>query len=195
MMKTLRMTAAAIGMASLLAAPLVAAADKYVIDTEGAHAFVQFRIKHLGYSWLYGRFNTFDGDFTYDQDDTAASKVQVTIEMASLDSNHAERDKHLRGADFLDVDKYPQARFVSTAYKETGLNEAVLEGDLTLRGVTKPVMIDVEKVGSGPDPWGGYRMGFEGSTEIALKDFGIDYDLGPASTHAELILSVEGIRQ
>jgi len=194
-MKTIRQTLTAIGMASVLAMPTIALADKYVIDTKGAHAFVQFRIKHLGYSWLYGRFNEFGGDFSYDQDDTTASKVQVKIAMASLDSNHAERDKHLRGADFLAVDQYPEARFVSTSYKETGLNIAVLEGDLTLRGVTKPVTIDVQKIGSGPDPWGGYRMGFEGTTEIALKDFGIDYDLGPASTHVELILSIEGIRQ
>ena len=188
-------TLTTIGLTAALLLPGLAAADKYVIDTEGAHAFVQFRIKHLGYSWLYGRFNQFSGQFTYGEDDTAASQVQVSIKTASLDSNHAERDKHLRGSDFLDVDKYPEARFVSTSYKETGLNKAVLEGELTLHGVTKPVTIDVRRIGSGPDPWGGYRMGFEGTTTIALKDFGIDYNLGPASTHAELTLSVEGIRQ
>ena len=119
----------------------------------------------------------------------------VTIKTARLDSNHAERDKHLRDAEFLDVSKYPEARFVSTSYEETGISKAVLKGDLTLRGVTKPVTIDVEKIGSGPDPWGGYRVGFEGTTEIALKDFGIERDLGPASTRVELTLSVEGIRQ
>jgi polyisoprenoid-binding protein YceI len=181
--------------AATLFLPSLATADRYVIDTEGAHAFVQFRIKHLGYSWLYGRFNELSGDFTYDLDDTASSKVQVTIKTASLDSNHAERDKHLRGADFLDVDRYPEARFVGTSYKETGLNKATLKGDLTLHGITKPVTIDVERIGSGPDPWGGYRMGFEGTIEIALKDFGIDYNLGPASTHVQLTLSIEGIRQ
>jgi polyisoprenoid-binding protein YceI len=187
--------AALIGGACLLPATAAAEVEAYVIDTEGAHAFVQFRIKHLGYSWLYGRFNDFGGTFTYDTGNPANASIQVDIRTASLDSNHAERDKHLRGTDFLDVDKHPEARFVSTSYKETGLNKAVLEGDLTLHGVTKPVTIDVTKVGSGPDPWGGYRMGFEGTTEIALKDFGIDYNLGPASTHVELTLSVEGIRQ
>jgi polyisoprenoid-binding protein YceI len=194
-MNKLQQIGATIALTCALLLPSLAAADTYKIDTEGAHAFVQFRIKHLGYSWLYGRFNEFDGEFTYDLDDPSDSKVQVTIQTASIDSNHAERDKHLRGTDFLDVDKHPEARFVSTSYKETGLNKAVLEGDLTLHGVTKPVTIDVTKVGSGPDPWGGYRMGFEGTTEIALKDFGIDYNLGPASTHVELTLSVEGIRQ
>ena len=185
----------AFALATALMIPALAAADKYIIDTEGAHAFVQFRIKHLGYSWLYGRFNEFGGDFTYDEKDPSESKVKVVIQTASIDSNHAERDKHLRGSDFLAVDEYPEARFTSTSYKETGINRATLKGDLTLHGVTRPVTIDVKKIGSGPDPWGGYRRGFEGTTEIALKDFGIDYNLGPASRNVELTLSIEGIRQ
>ncbi len=178
-----------------LSGPASAAPERYVIDTEGAHAFIQFRIKHLGYSWLYGRFNDFSGTFTYDPDDTESSKVEVAIKTASLDSNHAERDKHLRGEDFLEVDKYPQAAFRSTSYKETGFNTAVLEGELTLKGVTRPIRIEVDRIGNGPDPWGGYRRGFEGSTRFALSDFGIDYNLGPASREVEMILSIEGVRQ
>ncbi|MEW8500533.1 MAG: YceI family protein, partial [Candidatus Thiodiazotropha taylori] len=81
--------------------------------------------------------------------------------------NHAERDKHLRGEDFLYVDKYPTAKFVSTGFKELGDGKASLHGDLTLRGVTKPVEIDVQHIGHGDDPWGGYRRGFFGTTEIA----------------------------
>ena len=180
--------------ASLLLSGL-AAADKYVIDTEGAHAFVQFRIKHLGYSWLYGRFNDFSGDFTYSEDNPNDSKIEVVVKTDSIDSNHAERDKHLRGEDFLDVKTYPEARFVSTSYKETGFNKSELTGDLTLHGVTKSITIPITRIGNGPDPWGGYRRGFEGTTTIALKDFGIDYNLGPASTEVELTLSIEGIRQ
>jgi len=187
----------ALTLAGALLLPGAAAAEveKYVIDTEGAHAFVQFRIQHLGYSWLYGRFNDFGGELTYDTENPENASVQVTIDTASLDSNHAERDKHLRGEDFLEVDKFPEARFQSTSYAPTGENTATLTGDLTLHGVTKPVTIEVEQIGAGPDPWGGYRRGFQGATTIALKDFGIDYDLGPASQEVELILSVEGIRQ
>jgi polyisoprenoid-binding protein YceI len=176
-----------------LAAP--AHAERYVIDTEGSHAFVQFRIKHLGYSWLLGQFNTFEGGFSYDEDDPSASKVEVTIATASLDSNHAKRDKHLRGEDFLDVERYPTARFVSTAFEELGDGKARLQGKLTLHGVTRPITIDVEHIGAGPDPWGGYRRGFAGTTTLALKDFGIDYDLGPAAREVQMFLSVEGIRQ
>jgi polyisoprenoid-binding protein YceI len=188
-------TPRALTLAAALAMPVLAAADNYVIDTEGAHAFIQFRIQHLGYSWLYGRFNDFSGRFTYDVEDPSKSYTEVVIRTASLDSNHAERDKHLRGDEFLDVDKYPEARFVSTSYEEHSAGSATLKGDLTLHGVTKPVSIAVESIGHGPDPWGGYRRGFHGTTTLKLKDFGIDYDLGPASTEVELTLSVEGIRR
>ena len=173
----------------------VASAEDYVIDTQGAHAFIQFKIAHLGYSWLLGRFNEFEGQFSYDEKNPSASTVDVTIKTASLDSNHAERDKHLRSDDFLHVDKYPEAKFVSTGFTQGKDGTGVLKGNLTLRGVTKPLEIDVEFIGAGDDPWGGYRRGFEGLTKIVLKDFGIPYDLGPAAREAELFLSIEGIRK
>lgn len=172
----------------------VVQAAEYQLDKKGAHAFIQFKIKHLGYSWLLGRFNDFDGQFSYDDKNPASSKVTVTIDTASIDSNHAERDKHLRGKDFLYVKKYPAARFVSSSFEETGEGKAVLKGDLTLRGVTKAVELAVEHIGHGPDPWGGYRRGFSASTLLTLKDFGIDFDLGPASRQVELFISVEGIK-
>jgi len=178
-----------------LTAPSLLQAADYVIDTEKAHAFIQFRIKHLGYSWLLGRFNDFDGSFSYDEADPSASTVEVTIRTASIDSNHAERDKHLRGKDFLDVDKFPQATFVSTGFSENDDKSAVLSGNLTLRGVTRAVNIAVKPVGHGPDPWGGKRRGFEGTTTLKLTDYNIDFDLGPAAREVELFLSVEGIEQ
>jgi len=167
----------------------------YVIDTDGAHAFIQFKINHLGFSWLLGRFNDFNGEFSYNPDDPSAASITVNINPASIDSNHAERDRHLRGEDFLHVSKYREATFVSTGFEEKGDGKAVLHGNLTLRGVTRPISIDVTHIGHGTDPWGGYRRGFEGRTTLALKDFGIDYDLGPASREVELFLSIEGIRK
>ncbi len=178
----------------LSVAASVQAAD-YVIDTKGAHASINFKIKHLGYSWLLGRFNHFEGSFSYDEGNPAASRVEVIIDTASVDSNHAERDKHLRGEKFLDVEKFPTASFIGTSFKETGDGKAILEGDLTLHGVTRSIAINVEQIGHGPDPWGGYRRGFSGTTTITLKDFAINYDLGPASTQVEMFLSVEGIRR
>jgi len=170
------------------------AAD-YVIDKKGMHASIQFKISHLGYSWLWGRFNDFDGQFSYDKDQPEKSHVSVTIKTASVDSNHAERDKHLRDDRFLDVEKYPESRFVSTAFEPAGDGSAILRGDFTLRGVTRPIEIKVKFIGEGKDPWGGYRAGFEGKTRIALADYGIMKNLGPASKELDLILAVEGVRR
>jgi polyisoprenoid-binding protein YceI len=170
------------------------AAD-YVIDTKGAHASIKFRVQHLGYSWLYGRFNEFDGKFSYDQAAPQKTTIEVNIKTNSVDSNHAERDKHLRGDDFLDVDKYPQAKFISTSFTHGQDGKGTLKGNLTLHGITKPVEIAVQSIGEGKDPWGGYRAGFEGTTKFAMADFGILKDLGPKSKDVEMILSLEGVRQ
>ncbi|MCG8314516.1 MAG: YceI family protein [Pseudomonadales bacterium] len=171
------------------------AVDTYKLDTRGAHAFIQFKIKHLGYSWLYGRFDKFDGTLELDESAPEKSKITVTVDTTSLNSNHAERDKHLKGKDFLNVDKYPSATFVSTGINLTGETAAVLKGKLTLHGVTKDIEVPISHVGGGKDPWGGYRHGFTGTVTLALKDFGIDYNLGPASTHVDMLLDLEFIKQ
>ena len=190
----IRKTLLAVSAAALFVTSLHASAAEYKIDKEGQHAFVQFRIQHLGYSWLYGTFKDFDGGFTFDDANPAADKVNVTINTGSLDTNHAERDKHLRSADFLNTSKYPQATFTSTEVTKEGERYKVT-GNLTLNGVTKPITLDARLMGEGKDPWGGYRAGFEASGEVVLKEFNISKDLGPASQKAELIISVEGVRQ
>jgi len=181
-------------LAAALAVASPATAADYVIDTNKAHASINFRIKHLGFSWLTGRFDDFAGTFSFDEAKPDASKVKVEINTDSINSNHAERDKHLRGKDFLDTANHPKAVFESTSVKVDG-DKAKIVGNLTLRGVAKEIVIDAERVGGGDDPWGGYRQGFTGTTRLPLKDFGINYDLGPAATEVELTLNVEGIRQ
>ena len=185
---------AALVLGSALMGGQAMAAD-YAIDKQGQHAFVNFKISHLGYSWLYGTFKDFDGTFSYDAANPEASKVNVTLKTASVDTNHAERDKHIRSADFLNASKHATATFESTSVKSTGEGTADVTGNLTLNGVTKPVVIAAKFIGEGKDPWGGYRAGFEGSTTLTLKGFDISMDLGPASQTVELIISVEGIRQ
>ncbi|MES9979085.1 MAG: YceI family protein [Candidatus Thiodiazotropha sp. 6PLUC5] len=170
-------------------------ASSYEIDTKGGHAFIQFKISHLGYSWLVGRFNRFSGEFEYDSKNPSDSSITVVIETESIDSNHAERDKHLRDEDFLDVNRFPEARFVSRSFTEREDGSALLVGDLTLRGVTRSIEIEVDHVGSGSDPWGGYRRGFYGETKLILADFGITKYLGDASKEMELTLGIEGIRK
>lgn len=179
--------------AVLFASGSAVAAD-YKIDKEGQHAFINFKIKHLGYSWLYGTFKDFDGTFTYDEANPASDKVSVKIAMGSVDTNHAERDKHIRSASFLNATKFPEATFVSKEVKKNG-EGLDITGDLTLNGVMHPVTLDAKLIGKGHDPWGGKRAGFEATGNIHLKDFNITTDLGPASQDVELIISVEGIQQ
>ncbi|VAW92484.1 Protein yceI precursor [hydrothermal vent metagenome] len=175
----------------ILSVPLHA--ENYDID--GEHGIVEFKIKHLGYSWLVGRFNRFEGNFSYDEKNPAASKIEVTIDTTSIDSNHAERDKHLRSKDFLDVSTYPTAKFTSISFMESSNDKAQLIGDFTLHGVTRKITLELEHVGHGNDPWGGYRRGFSGSTILTLKDYGITTDLGPASRQVEMFISIEGVRR
>jgi len=194
-MKLLKKTLIGLALSGTLLTTGNVLAEDYVIDSKGMHASVQFKISHLGYSWMWGRFNDFKGVFSYDEKDKVASKIAVTVNTASIDSNHAERDKHLRSDDFLEVEKYPEAKFVSTSYTEGSDGKAILKGKLTLHGVTKEVEVAVSQVGAGKDPWGGYRRGFEGRTRIALKDFNINKNLGPASAELDLIFEFEGVKK
>lgn len=189
-----RLAAVATAMTVALLATSATAAD-FVVDAEKAHASINFRIKHLGFSWLTGRFDKFSGNFTFDDKNPDASKVKIEIDTTSVDTNLAERDKHLRGADLLDTDMFPTAIFESTSVKSSTPDKAVITGQLTLHGVTKEVAIDAERIGGGADPWGGYREGFTGTTKITLADFGIVRNLGPASKEVELTLNIEGVRK
>jgi len=189
-------TLAGLALSSAALFSLPTFADDYTIDTKGAHASINFSIKHLGYSVLTGRFDKFDGAFSYDPAKPEASSINVTIDTTSVNSNHAERDKHLRSKDFLNVEKFPTSTFVSKKFA-VGPDKTsfVITGDLTLNGVTKSITINANKVGEGKDPWGGYRAGFEGSTELKLKDFKINFALGPASETVKLNLNVEGLKK
>lgn len=168
-----------------------AQAADYVIDTKGAHASVNFKVKHLGYSWLTGRFNTFGGTFSYDANKVSSSKISVSIDTASVDSNHAERDKHIKSDDFLDVSKFSTATFTSTKFEDLGEDKLKVTGKFTLQGISKTIVIDAIKIGEGKDPWGGYRAGFSGTTSISMKDFGYKMDFGDIIFD----LNIEGVRQ
>jgi polyisoprenoid-binding protein YceI len=182
-------------LATVLATSILSAATwaaDYTIDQ--SHAFIQFRISHLGFSVLNGRFNDFSGEFSWDKDNPGNSAISLKIKTASIDSNWAERDKHIRSAEFLDVEKFPEATFKSTKYTG-GATDGILEGVLTLHGVSKPITLKMRAVGEGDDPWGGYRAGFTATTTIDRNDFGISYDLGPAAKTMEFDLFIEGIRK
>ena len=169
-------------------------AESYRIDTTGGHASINFRIKHLGYSWLTGRFDKFAGTFNFDEKNPEKSSASLTVKTRSINSGHSLRDIHVRGDKLLNVRKFPEARFVSTSYKPLNKTSGVLQGKLLLHGVTRPVSMTVKEVGAGDDPWGGYRRGYETSFKIRLHDFGIKHKLGKASEELELTIYLEGIK-
>ncbi|XKE43958.1 YceI family protein [Halomonas organivorans] len=186
---------AALAAAALVPAAQAQAAD-YVIDTEGQHAFIQFKISHLGFSYILGSLEGFTGEFHYDPENLAASSASLEVDVASLTTNHAERDKHIKSDDFLDVAEYPSASFSSTGFEPTGENQGVLTGELTLHGETNTIEMPVTLLGEGDDPWGNYRAGFEGATTLTLADYGIDMSSFPEVMHElELYVTFEGIRQ
>ena len=185
-------SAAALAASLFIAAPISTKAAEYTVDL--SHSFVHFRTKHLGMSWLIGQFNKFEGAMKYDPAAGAdAQSIALTIDTTSIDTNWTDRDKHLRSADFLNVDKFPTATFKSTKF-EGDEKGGTLTGDLTLMGVTKSISFPITKIGEGKDPWGGYRAGFEGKYNLARKDFGMGYNLGPAAEVIEMHLMIEAIK-
>ena len=194
----LKKTFAALAIGSALLSANVMAAD-YVVDKQGQHAFVDFKISHLGYSYITGTFKDIDGTFSFDAAKPEDSKIEFNVNTASVFTNNAERDKHISSKDFLKVADFPKATFKSTSVKSTGKNAdgkatADVTGDLTIAGVTKPVVVKATFLGEGKDPWGGYRAGFEGTTSIKRSDFGKMMDLGPQSDAVELYVTFEGVK-
>jgi len=170
-------------------------AREYLIDTKGMHASIQFRIKHLGFSWLTGRFEKFEGRFNYDKRQPENSNIDITVQTASVTTNHAERDKRLRNKKYLDVKTWPQARFVSQSFTPVEKDQFILKGNLSLHGVTRPIEMLIRHIGKGHDPWGKFRRGFEGRFEITLADYGMTSFLGKDARTMEIIVNLEGIRQ
>ncbi len=194
----LKKTLAALAIGSALLSANVMAAD-YVVDKTGMHAFVDFKISHLGYSYITGTFKDIDGKFSFDAAKPEDSKIEFNVNPASVFTNNAERDKHISSKDFLKVADFPKATFVSTSVKPTGKNAAGKDtadvaGDLTIAGVTKPIVVKATFLGEGKDPWGGYRAGFEGNFSIKRSDFGKMMDLGPQSDAVDLYVSFEGVK-
>ncbi|GAB98824.1 hypothetical protein GONAM_03_00030 [Gordonia namibiensis NBRC 108229] len=156
--------------ATTVKAPIPAGTWK--IDT--THSTVGFSVKHLMVSKVRGTFENFSGTITVDEN--GAPSVQAEIDVTSISTNNAQRDGHIKSADFFDAEKYPTATFVSTGVRQNG-DDYTLEGDFTLKGVTKPVSLDLEFNGTNPGMGHGTVAGFDAKTVINRKDFGIDIEM------------------
>lgn len=146
----------------------------YVIDV--AHSRIGFVARHAMVTKVRGAFNEFDGKISIDGDNPAASSANVVIKAASIDTRNAQRDEHLRTNDFLALETYPEIKFVSTSAEQVDAETFRLTGDLTIKDVTRSVSIDFSFEGVAKDPFGNTRVGFEGTTTINRKDFGVTWN-------------------
>lgn len=146
----------------------------YEIDP--AHSRFGFLARHAMVTKVRGHFADFSGTVVADGSDPTASRIELSINVASVDTASEQRDAHLRTNDFFDAENYPEITFVSTSIEQRGPTTFAVTGDLTIRGVTRPVTLDVEFTGAAKDPWGGERIGFEATTVINRKDFGVNFN-------------------
>jgi polyisoprenoid-binding protein YceI len=174
-------------------AAVAPAAETYKVDP--VHSAVIFRIKHLNVSYSYGRFNDPQGTFVFDDDEPASCSFDIKVRTRDVDTNNAERDKHLRGEVFFDVKQFPYITFKSTQVTKSGEDTYKVAGDMTFHGVTRPITVEVQRTGAGPDPWGTYRSGFETVFTIKRSDFGMDAMLETLGDEVRLFVSLEGVRQ
>jgi polyisoprenoid-binding protein YceI len=156
----------------------------YTIDP--AHSSIGFTARHAMVTKVRGTFNEFEGTAVLDGDTPASSSARVTIKVHSIDTRNGQRDDHLRSNDFFSMDEFPEITFVSTGARQVDENTFELTGDLTVKGVTKSVTIPFEYQGAAQDPFGNTRVGFEGSTVINRKDFGVNFN-APLETGGVLV--------
>ena len=168
---------------------------------DGAHAEVGFSVRHLMISTVRGRFGGISGTVTFDETKPAASKVDVTIDVSTIDTRQEQRDGHLRSPDFFDVANHPTMRFVSKRVDGNLDGEFKVVGDLTIRGTTREVTLDVTAEGRGKDPWGNLRAGFSAKGKINRSEFGLTWNQAleaggvAVSDEVKLLIDVELIRQ
>ena len=145
------------------------------IDT--SHSEILFRVRHMMISNVRGQFKSFSGTIDINEDNPAASSVAVSIDVASIDTRDEKRDGHLKSGDFFDAEQFPTITFTSTGVEVTGNNTGKIHGDLTIKGVTKPVVLDATFVGKAKSPWGTTSAGFNASTTINRTDFGLTWNV------------------
>ncbi|MBT8367962.1 MAG: YceI family protein [Deltaproteobacteria bacterium] len=169
------------------------AAETYKLDP--THTSVVFRVKHLGVAYVYGRFNGPTGSFVFDESSPAKSSIEVQVNTKDVDTAVDKRDNHLRSPDFFNAAEHPLVSFKSTSVKKLNNDTYDVAGNLTLIGKSLPLTVKARHTGSGKDPWGNFRRGFETSFTIKRSEFGMNFMLGGVSDEVVITVSVEGIRQ
>lgn len=172
--------------------------NNWNLDT--VHSGINFTVRHMVVSKVRGRFAKFSGSVALDEGDLTRSVVEATIDTSSIDTGTAQRDDHLRSADFFDVERFPEIRFRSTRIEKLGADRYRLTGELTIRDVTRPITLEAEYGGRGKDPWGNERVGFTAKGTLDRKDFGLKWnqvlETGGVlvSDRVEIELEVQAVR-
>jgi polyisoprenoid-binding protein YceI len=172
----------------------LAAPEAYRIDD--SHSFVNWSIRHVA-AKTSGTFSDVKGKILIDKEDLAQSSIEAKINLLSVNSSHAKRDKHIKEADYLDTEKFAEATFVSQKIEVKNNSEGVITGSFTLHGVTKTMSVPFKVLGFGSDPWGGYRVGLEAHTTIKASDFGFGWGLKPnppVGDDVDITLLIEGVK-
>lgn len=173
-------------------ANLSAAVETYKIDT--AHSSVGFTVRHF-FTKIPGSFSKFTGEIKVDREHPENSAVEATIEVSSVNTNDAKRDGHLQKDDFFLSSKFPSISFKSSSWKKTGDDTYDVSGDLTIKDVTKPVVLKVVSLGFGPGMRGNQISGWEVSTKLDRRDFGLGYGQGMVGNDVEVAINIEAVLQ
>lgn len=186
-------------LAGTIVVPVSASAATYKVDPE--HTKIEFKVRHLGISYVIGHFSTLDATFSFDPNNVPASKAMAKISAKTVNTDNQKRDDHLRSPEFLDAQKFPDINFVSKGITGVRGKTFKVSGDLTIHGVTRPVTLDTEFGGEMKDPWGNERAAFSATGKINRKDFGLAWnkilETGGLLVGEDVIivLEVEGIKE
>lgn len=186
--------------ATAASTPAAARTARWALDP--SHSLIEFAVRHLMISTVKGRFGAFEGVITADPNDLTNAAIEVNIDVASIDTRDAKRDEHLRSADFFDAARFPQITFKSRKVsRAAGAGEYSVLGDLTIRGVTRPVTLEAAFSGRGKDPWGNERAAFSATGSIDRKDFGLTWNAAletggvVVGDQVKISIEVEAVRQ
>ena len=177
---------------SALLAASAYGAEAYKLDPD--HTAVVFRVKHLDVAYVYGRFKGPTGTFMFDPATPAKNAIELQVQTKNVDTAVDKRDKHIKSPDFLNAGEYPLASFKSTSVKKVSDGVYEVSGQLTMLGKSRPIVFEARETGSGNDPWGNFRRGFEATFTIKRSEFGMDFMLSGLSDEIVLTVSLEGIR-
>lgn len=182
--------------AALVLACSHAFAEPVAYRIDDSHSFANWSLRHVA-SKTSGTFSDITGKILIDKDDLTKSSVEAKINMLSVNSSHAKRDKHIKEADYLDTEKFAEATFVSKKIEASSKAEGMMTGVLTMHGVAKEMTFPFKVLGFGTDPWGGERSGFEAKTSLKASDFGFKWGLKPNAAvgdDIEITLLIEGVK-